>query len=437
MSRSRNRILVVLAATVAVLVLDGCRTKPATPPEPGTTAGKPAEAEPEAPAVPGVTKDKIVIGQWSPQTGPAALWGSVARGTAAYFDMINEAGGVNGRKLELLIRDDGYQPTRTVAVAKELAEQEEVFCFIGGVGTATGMAVKDYLAEKGIPWIGPASGSSKWADPPSKNLFSLYPRYEDEAAILTRYAVDELGKEKIAFFYQNDDYGKEGLAGAKAQLESMGKELAAEVSVEVTDTDLSSHVLKLKESKADVVILWLLPKHAAITLGTAAKLGFKPQWMTGSTLSDAPLMNKITEGLWEGVIFDTFIHLPDSENESVAKYKAAFDKYGLKRNDKEQWGIFFMAGFYFSEPVVAAIEAAGDDLTREKLIEELEKLDGWDEGLGHGITFGPDERQGQKAVFLAKCEGGKAVKISDWLTLEGGEEAKEGSSEEPAEGAGE
>ena len=419
-----------LIAIVALVTAVGCRTKPATPPEPEPGKGPTEAPEPEAPAVPGVTDEKIVIGQWSPQTGPAALWGSVARGTAAYFDMINEQGGIHGRKLELVIRDDGYNPTRTVAVAKEMAEQEEVFCFIGGVGTATGMAVKDYLAEKEIPWIGPASGSSNWSTPVTKNLFSLYPKYETEAALLTRYVVEELGKEKVAFFYQNDDYGKEGLKGAKDLLASMEKELAAEVSVEVADTDLSSHVLKLKESGADVVILWLLPKHAAITLGTAAKLGFKPQWVTGSTLSDAPLMHKITEGLWEGVIFDTFVELPDSDHELIKKYRAAYEKHGLARNDKEQWGIFFMAGFYFAEPVVAAMEAAGPELTREKLVAELENLDGWQGGISNSITFGPEERQGQKSVFLARCEGGKAVKISDWLTLEGGEEAAEGEEDE-------
>jgi ABC-type branched-subunit amino acid transport system substrate-binding protein len=428
---NRTHTLVAIAVLVAAV---GCRTKPATPPEPEPGVGPEKEApEPEAPAVPGVTEDKIVIGQWSPQTGPAALWGSVARGTAAYFDMINEQGGIHGRKLELLIRDDGYNPTRTVAVAKEMAEKDEVFCFIGGVGTATGMAVKDYLSEKEIPWIGPASGSSNWSTPVTSNLFSLYPTYTTEAALLTRYVVEELGKEKIAFFYQNDDYGKEGLEGARSQLTAMNKELVAEVSVEVADTDLSSHVLKLKESGADVVILWLLPKHAAITLGTAAKLGYKPQWVTGSTLSDAPLMHKITEGLWEGVIFDTFIELPDSEDELIKKYRAAYEKHGLARNDKEQFGIFFLAGFYFAEPVVAAIEAAGPELTREKLVAELEKLDGWDGGIGDAITFGPEERQGQKSVFLAKCEGGKAVKISDWLSLDDEAEATEGEDEEAVE----
>ncbi|MBW2263375.1 MAG: ABC transporter substrate-binding protein [Deltaproteobacteria bacterium] len=431
MKRSYNWIIVA-AAVAALISLGGCRTKAATPPEPEPGAGPTEEAEPEAPEVPGVTDEKIVIGQWSPQTGPAALWGSVARGTAAYFDMINEQGGVHGRKLELIIRDDGYNPTRTVAAAKEMAEQEEVFCFIGGVGTATGMAVKDYLAKKEIPWIGPASGSSNWSTPATRNLFSLYPKYETEAALLTRYVVEELKKEKVAFFYQNDDYGKEGLDGVKNQLAAMNMELAAEISVEVADTDLSSHVLKLKASKADVVILWLMPKHAAITLGTAAKLGFKPQWVTGSTLSDAPLMNKITEGLWEGVIFDTFVELPDSEHELIKKYRAAYEKHGLARNDKEQWGIFFMAGFYFAEPVVAAMEAAGPELTREKLVAELEKLDAWDGGIGHAITFGPEERQGQKSVFLAKCEGGKAVKISDWLVLDGKKNAAEENA--PAEG---
>lgn len=400
---------------ITVFLLGSCRQKATKPAE--ETTGEEKATEEKAPEVPGVTDSEIIIGQWSPQTGPAALWGSVARGTAAYFDMINEEGGIHGRKLKLLIRDDGYQPSRTVAAAKELAEKENVFAFIGGVGTATGMAVKDYLAEKAIPWVGPASGSTKMSNPMAKNLFSLYPNYELEVRVLARYVVEELKKEKIAFFYQNDDYGTEGLTGLKKEMEKLGKELVAEVSVEVTDSDISTHVMKLKESKADTVILWVLPKHAAQTLGISAKLGFKPQWVTGSTLSDVALMNKITKGLWEGVIFDSFIELSE-DHPLIKKYKAAHEKYGLKRNPKEPWGPFFVVGFLFAEPLVEAIKAAGPELTREKVIENLEKMKDWDGGISHKVTFGPDNRQGVKYIYLAKCKDGKMEKISDWMTVE-------------------
>jgi len=415
-----RKLMIILSILSAAMLVTGCPPKE----EAEAPAEEPAKpAEPEQPAKAdaaktGVTDDTILVGQWSPQTGPAALWGAVARGTAAYFEMINAEGGIHGRKLKLLIRDDSYQAPKTKAAVMELAEKEGVFAFVGGVGTGPGMAVKDYLKEKKIPWIGPASGSSKWTGEFNRYLFSLYPTYTDEAKGLVRYLLETAKKGKIAMLYQNDDYGKEGLDAAKAELKKHGKELLAEVSVEMTDADLKSHVLKLKQAKPQAVILFVLPKHAAIAVGTAAKLKFKPLWVSTSTLSDAPLMHKITKGLWDGVVFDTFLELPDSDHPRVKKYREAYEKYGLKANPKEQWGLFFMAGFVFAEPFVEAVKRAGPDLDREKLVEALESLDKWDDGIGHNITFGPERRQGQKAVFLATCKQGKAVKLTDWIEIE-------------------
>ncbi|MFZ3048251.1 MAG: ABC transporter substrate-binding protein, partial [Desulfatirhabdiaceae bacterium] len=125
----------------------------------------------------GVTDTEIHIGQWGPQTGPAAAWGSVARGTDAYFKMINDEGGINGRKLVLHMFDDGYNPAKTMAGVKDLQEGKGMFAWVSGVGTATGLAVRDYLMQKKIPWVGPASGSQVWVTPPSKYLFGVYPQY--------------------------------------------------------------------------------------------------------------------------------------------------------------------------------------------------------------------------------------------------------------------
>ncbi len=415
-----RKLMIILCILAAAMLVAGCPPKEEAEP-PAEEPVKPAEPEQPAEAdaaKTGVTDDTILVGQWSPQTGPAALWGAVARGTAAYFEMINEKGGIHGRKLKLLIRDDSYQAPKTKAAVMELAEKEGVFAFVGGVGTGPGMAVKDYLKEKKIPWIGPASGSSKWTEEFNRYLFSLYPTYTDEAKALVRYLLETAKKDKIALLYQNDDYGKEGLEAAKAELKKHGKELLAEVSVEMTDADLKSHVLKLKQAKPQAVILFVLPKHAAIAVGTAAKLKFKPLWVSTSTLSDVPLMYKITKGMWEGVVFDTFLELPDSDHPRVKQYREAYEKYGLKANPKEQWGLFFMAGFLFAEPFVEALEKAGPDLDREKLVEALETLDKWDDGIGHNITFSPERRQGQKAVFLATCKKGRAVKLTDWIEIE-------------------
>ncbi len=414
-----RKLMTILCVMLSAMWVVGCPPKEKDVEAPAEEA-KPGEAPAEAPAGAdiGVTKDTITVGQWGPLTGPAALWGAVARGTAAYFEMINEAGGIHGRKLKLLIRDDSYQAPKTKAAVMELVEKEHVFAFVGGVGTGPGMAVKDYLLQKKVPWIGPASGSSKWTETPNRYLFSLYPQYDVEAKALVRYMVDTAKKTKIAFFYQNDDFGKEGLEAAKAELKTRGLELVAEVSVEMTDADLKSHILKLKQAKPQAVIMYVLPKHGAIALGTAAKLKFKTQWVSASVLSDAPLMHKITKGLWDGVIFSAILELPDSDHPRVKEYKAVYEKYGLKANPKEQWGVFFMAGFLFAEPFVEALKKAGPDLDREKLVEALESLNKWDDGIGHNITFGPQERQGQKAVFIATCKKGKAVKLTDWIEIE-------------------
>ena len=360
----------------------------------------------------GVTDTEIRIGQWGPQTGPAALWGAVARGTGCYFDMINAEGGIHGRKITYFLRDDGYMPPRTKAIAKELLEDKKVFAFASGVGSATGMAVKKYLHKNKVPWVGPAAGSTHWAYPPTKYLFGTYPLYIDEADILIDYAVEKLGKKRIAFFYQNDDYGREGLVGVQMALEKKGMKLVAEVSAEPLDTDLSSHCMKLKAAKADCVLMWVLPKHGAIILGTAAKMGFKPQWMTTSTLSDTPIMFKISKGLFKDVIFTSFGELPDSDHPLIKKYKEAHGQFA----PKDRWGIFFYAGILFVEPMVEALKRCGKDLTADNFVKAMESIKGF-QGIGPVMNFGPNKRQGARSSFIGKCgEGGKAVRFTGWMT---------------------
>ncbi|MCI0528910.1 MAG: ABC transporter substrate-binding protein [Nitrospira sp.] len=299
----------------------------------------------------GVTDTEIVIGSWGPQTGPAALWGAVGRGTDLLFKIVNEEGGIHGRKIKFAFRDDAYQPAKTKAVAKELVENLGIFAAVGGVGTAPGMAVRDYLGENGVVWVSPATGSSKWSVPLQKNIFALYPRYIDEAYLLTKYVVETLNAQKVGFFYQNDDYGKEGLAGAEKYLKEKGMSLTATISVEVIDIDLSSHALKLKESGADAVLMWVLPKHAAIILGETAKLGYKPQWIASNTLGDSALMFEITKGLWEGVIFSNFAELPDADHPLMVKYREAQKKYAPQERSNLVAYLFMLSFVQESNPL--------------------------------------------------------------------------------------
>ncbi len=362
----------------------------------------------------GVTDTTIKIGQWGPQTGPAALWGAVARGTGLLFKMINDAGGINGRKIKYYIRDDGYQPSRTKAIVKDLLDNVGVWGFACGVGTSPGLAAMPEIVKRGVPWVGMATGSRHWAIPPKKTIFATYPWYSTEAKALVRYALDTLGMKKLGFVYQNDDYGKGGLDPAVAELKQRGKALAVAIPTEVTDTDLASHVLKLKAAGCDAVILWLLPKQAIITVATAAKLGYRPQWITSSTLSDAPLMYKLSKGLWKGVIFGNFIDVPDSKSPLMAKYRAAWKKYA----PKERWGVFYYAGIGFVEPMVEGLKRAGRDLSVDNFVRAMESIKGF-QGIMGKVTFSPTRRQGIKQVFLGKCgDGGKSIRLTDWIDAE-------------------
>jgi len=367
----------------------------------------------------GVTDTEIHIGQWGPQTGPAAAWGAVARGTGDYFKWINENGGIHGRKIVYHMFDDGYNPAKTKAGVKELQEGTGMFAWAAGVGTSPGLAVRDYLAKKNVPWVGPSAGSMAWVIPPQKNLFAVYPLYAGEAKALVKYAIEKMGKKRVAIAYQNDEYGKNGLRGAQEELKAHGMKSIVEVPFEVKDSDLKPHVMKLMQSKADMVLLWTSVGQAAKVVGMSKAMKFGAQFMSTSTCSDFPLMTYITKGAWEGVICATFGELPDSGFPLLVKYKKEiFDKYAPK---EERWGLFYYAGILFVEPMIEGLMRTGRDLTRENFVNEMEKINGF-RGIGPEVNFKPYNkndmysRQGTSQTFLVQCLAqGKAKKLTDWM----------------------
>jgi branched-chain amino acid transport system substrate-binding protein len=361
----------------------------------------------------GVTDTEILVGQWGPQTGPAAGWGAVARGTDLYFKIINEEGEIHGRKFKYFLRDDSYQPAKTKAIAKEFVEDIGVFAVIGGIGVATGMTARDYLMENQVFWFCPMTGVYNWIQPFQKYLFAGYPLYDDEAYNLTEYLYEKLGYKKIAMFYQNDDYGKQGLMGVERYLKDKKIDLVAKVSAEMTDRDLSTHALKMKQSGAEAVIMWAMPMHATLILNETAKIGFKPQWATSNTLSDAPYMLEITKGLWAGMINSFLLEMPDSNHPLMVKYR----EWHKKLTPQERWGVFYYAGIFIAEPFVEGVRRAGRNLNNETLIKALEGLKDF-KGIGAPINFSPTERQGVKHVFYGKVKpDGNIERISDWIRI--------------------
>jgi len=361
----------------------------------------------------GVTDNEILVGQWGPQTGPAAAWGAVARGTDLLFKIVNEEGGINGRKFKYFLRDDGYQPAKTKAIAKEFVEDIGVFTVIGGVGVATGMTARDYLMENQVFWFAPVTGVYEWIRPFQKYLFAVYPLYDDEAYNLTDYLYEKLGLKKIAMFYQNDDYGKQGVMGVERYLKDKKIDLVAKVSAEMTDRDLSTHALKLKESGAQAVIMWTMPTHGALILGETAKIGFKPQWATSNTLSDATWMLQVTKGLWAGMIHSNFVELPDSNLPLMVKYR----EWHKKLAPQERFGVFYLAGLVFAEPFIEGVRRAGKNLNNDTLMKALEGINDF-KGIGGPINYSPTERQGAKHVFYGKVKpDGNIERITDWVKI--------------------
>jgi ABC-type branched-subunit amino acid transport system substrate-binding protein len=363
---------------------------------------------------PGFDDKEIRIGQWGPQTGPAAPWGSVARGSGLLFNLVNDEGGIHGRKIKYFIRDDMYNPAQTKAVVKELVEKHGIFAFVGGVGAAPGLAVRDYLVQNKIIWVGPATGIKEYVEPNNPYLFAVYPLYDDEASILTKYVVDKLKAKKIGFIYQNDTYGKNGLDGTKRRLAKYKMNLVVEIPIEPMEKDLSSQVLKLKNAGAEVVMMYVNPTLAVITLKTAASVGFKPQWVSSNTLSDYPLMFKLSGGLWEGVITGAFGETPDSKHPLMVKYREASKKY----TPDERWGTFYYAGILFAEPLVEALKKVGKNLSTEAALKALNSLKGF-QGIGPKITWTEKEHQGTDSIMIQKCgPNASYITLQDWESNE-------------------
>ncbi len=365
-------------------------------------------------AAPGFDDKEIRIASWGPMTGPAAPWGTVNRGPAVICAIVNEEGGIHGRKLKHFARDDQYNPAQTKVVVKELVEKQGVFAFVAGTGSACGLAVKDYLAENKIIWMAPAISLKELISPVQPYIFALMPLYEDEASILTKYVIEKLKIKEIGVLYQNDSYGKGALIGIRQRLEKNGMKAVAEIPIEATDKDLSSYILKLKNSGAKAVMMWLTPSAAVVALKTAATVNYKPQWVASETLGDYGLMHKISGGLWEGVITGAFVLPVESNNPLMVKYRKASAKY----TPEERVSLFYMAGSMFTEPLVDALKRTGKNLSTEAVLKTLNSTKNF-QGIGPKVTWTANQHQGTDSIQIWKCgPNAGTILLQDWTVNE-------------------
>ena len=365
-------------------------------------------------AKPGFDDKEIRIGSWGPQTGPAAAWGSISRGPGLLFQLVNEEGGIHGRKIKFILRDDQYNPSQTKFIVKDLVEQQGVIAVTSGLGSATTMAVKDYLAKNKIIAVGMCTGAKELVIPTNPYLFSSFDLFGDEMSVLTKYVVEKLKIKEIGFLYQNDPMGWDALNGARERMASYRLKFVAEIPVEPTEKDLSSQIMKLKNAGAKCVMMQVGPTPGILAMKTAAAVGYKPKWVSADTLGDMEGMYKLTGGLWEGVITGGKLVNPDGNHPLIVKYRNA-----AKRLMPEQpFNAWFLSGIMFAEPLVVALEMAGRDLSTEKLLKALNSIKNF-QGIGPKITWTPDQHQGVNTTRIYKCgPNGSYILLQEWTRNE-------------------
>lgn len=364
-------------------------------------------------AAPGVTDTEVVLGTSTPLSGPAAAWGSVARGMEAWAAHVNDQGGLHGRKIRMVVKDDGYVPGRAVANVAEM--KDSAFALVGLLGTAIINATKGTVVESRLPLIAPAGSARVWFGESRERLRGVFvttPDVISEGEFLGAYAVKQLGLKRIAVFHQTDDYGKGGLEGVRRGVSaSGGAQVVAEVPFEIGDRALGTHALKLKESGAQAVVLYATPTHSALILKEMANVGYRPAILASYGLGD-PVMFTLAGDLWEGVhVSITGQVSPLTEPEAV-RVLEIITRYEPRLKGREYGGLFGAVSMMLT---VEGLKRAGRDLTRDKLVEALESVRDWKaEGIGAPITFGPARRHGLNAVRLMRAEKGKLMPLTGW-----------------------
>jgi ABC-type branched-subunit amino acid transport system substrate-binding protein len=365
---------------------------------------------------PGVTKDEVTIGMTCPMSGPAALWSAMALGNSAWAKHINDQGGINGRKIKLVVKDDGYNPSRALANLTEM--KNDVLAFGCVIGSATANASKDFLLTSKVPVVHVHANPRIWLDTPAaqrRHIFIAYPDYIDEAEAVANYAVTKLGIKTIALFGQNDDWGKSaeiGIQKAIKRLDSKGK-FSGFVTFEPMDRAVGGHALKLKELGADAVVIYGPPTQAALIIKEMAKLGYKPKIFTANPLGD-PLMYKIAGELWEGAYpaVSGNVSMPGVEPQAD-KVVEILLKYEPSLKGREFLGV---TGATTMMLIAEGLKRAGKNLTRESFIKGMESINNFKcEGMGAPITFSDTQHYGLNSIRICEAKNGKHVPMSDYI----------------------
>ncbi|HEX9491467.1 MAG TPA: ABC transporter substrate-binding protein [Stellaceae bacterium] len=338
---------------------------------------QPAAAQKKYP--PGVTDSEIKIGQTMPYSGPASAYGTIGKAENAYFNMINEKGGINGRKIVFISLDDGYSPPRTVEQVRKLVEQEQVAFTFNTLGTPPNSAIQKYLNERKVPQLFVATGATKWGDPEHFPwTIGFQPTYQTEGHIFAKYILEKTPNAKIGVLYQNDDYGKDYLKGLKDGLgDKAAKLIIAEVTYEVTDPTIDSQIVSLQASGADVFYDVTTPKFAAQAIRKTYDIGWKPLHLLNSvSASVASVMTPA--GLEKGVDVVSLAYFKDptdpqwKDDAAFKQWLAWMDKYYPEGDKTDTFNVY---GYNLAMTMVQVLKQCGNDLTRENIMKQAANLD--------------------------------------------------------------
>jgi branched-chain amino acid transport system substrate-binding protein len=327
---------------------------------------------------PGASDSTIKIGQTMPYSGPASAYGTIGKVEAAYFKKINDEGGINGRKIELISLDDGYSPPKTVEMVRRLVEQDEVLLVFQTLGTPSNTAIQKYMQAKKVPQLFVATGATKWDDPKGNPwTMGWQPNYQTETTIYAKHILKERPNAKIGVLYQNDDYGKDYLKGLEDGLGDKAKTMiVAKVSYEVADPTVDSQIVQLQAAGADVFVNITTPKFAAQAIRKAFDIGWKPlHYLNNVSVSVGTVLTPAGLDKSVGLISTAYIKDPTdpqwANDSSILAWTAFMKKYYPEGSLIDNSNVY---GYTVAQTLVQVLKQCGDNLTRENVMKQAASL---------------------------------------------------------------
>jgi len=371
---------------------------------------------------PGASDTEIKIGNTNPYSGPASAYGTIGKTIGAYFKMVNEQGGVNGRKVNFISYDDGYSPPKTVEMARKLVEQDQVLFVFQTLGTPCNTAIHKYMNMSKVPQLHVATGATKWNDP--KNFpwtMGWQPNYQTEGRIYAQHILRTKPNAKIGILFQNDDYGKDYVKGLKDGLGDKAKTMIVkEVSYEVTDPTVDSQVVQLQSSGADVFFNVTTPKFAAQAIRKAYDIGWKPlQFLNNVSLSIGTVLTPA--GLDKSVGLITTAYLKDQNDKqwandpAIKAWEGFMKKYYPEGSLTQTENIY---GYTVASTLHQVLKQAGDNLTRDNIMKQAASMNGFRVETmlpGVKINTNQDDFAPIESVQLQRFDGKQWIRFGEVL----------------------